>query len=165
MAAGNDSTRATYSSTMLALMEDPEQYQLLLDRPELIPAAVEEGLRCFPAFPFMGRTATKDVELHGHTIREGDRVLMWYLSSNRDETVFSEPERFHIQREDIKEHQAFGAGGRHFCLGVALARLELRVWIEETLRRMPDLELAGEPERMKALFLNQYNTMPVRRRG
>jgi cytochrome P450 len=162
MAAGNDSTRATYSATMLALMRDPEQRALLLEDPSKIPDAVEEGLRCFPAFAFMGRAATRDVEMHGETIKEGDRVLLWYLSSNRDEERFTDPERFDITRPNLTEHQAFGAGGRHFCLGAALARLELRVWIEETLRRFPDIELVGEPKRVRALFLNQHLSIPVR---
>jgi cytochrome P450 len=162
MAAGNDSTRATYSATMLALMRDPEQRALLLEDASRIPNAVEEGLRCFPAFAFMGRAATRDVEMHGETIREGDRVLLWYISSNRDDDRFSDPERFDVTRADADEHQAFGAGGRHFCLGAALARLELRVWIEETLRRFPDMQLAGEPKRVRALFLNQYFSIPVR---
>jgi cytochrome P450 len=162
MAAGNDSTRATYSATMLALMRDPDQRAVLLEDPSLIPAAVEEGLRCFPAFAFMGRAATRDVELGGQTIKEGDRVLLWYLSSNRDPERFADPDRFDLRRDDVDGHQAFGAGGRHFCLGAALARLELRVWIEETLRRFPAMELAGDPTRVRALFLNQYGSIPVR---
>jgi cytochrome P450 len=164
LAAGNDSTRATYCATMLELMRNPEQRALLLKDPSLIPNAVEEGLRCFPAFAFMGRAAQRDVELHGQTIKEGDRVLLWYIAANRDEERFTDPERFDVTRENVEEHQAFGAGGRHFCLGAALARLELRVWIEETLRRFPEMELAGEPTRVRALFLNQYFSIPVRLR-
>ncbi|WP_205698579.1 cytochrome P450 [Conexibacter sp. SYSU D00693] len=162
LAAGNDSTRATYCATMLALIKDPEQRQLLIDDRSLIPNAVEEGLRCFPAFGFMGRAATRDVELHGQTIREGDRVLLWYIASNRDPELFDDPERFDVTREGLDRHQAFGAGGRHFCLGAALARLELRIWIEETLDRFPDLVLDGQPERIQALFLNQHVSIPVR---
>jgi cytochrome P450 len=163
MAAGNDSTRATYSGIMKSLLEDPVLLQRLVDDPSLIPAAVEEGLRLYPAFAFMARAATCDVELHGQQIREGDRVLLWYLASNRDATHFEDPHRFDIDRHNKEEHQAFGARGRHFCLGAALARLELKVWIEETLRRMPDLRLDGEPTRVRALFLNQFNAIPVRR--
>jgi cytochrome P450 len=165
LAAGNDSTRATYSATMLALMRDPEQRRLLLDDPSLIGAAVEEGLRCFPAFGFMGRAATRDVELRGQTIREGDRVLLWYIASNRDPERFEDPDRFDLTRENVTDHQAFGAGGRHFCLGAALARLELRVWIEETLRRFPEMTLDGDTKRVKALFLNQYVSIPIRLGG
>lgn len=163
MAAGNDSTRSTYSGIMKTLLERPELLQRLKDDPSLIPAAVEEGLRLNPAFAFMARTATRDVELNGAQIEEGDRVLLWYLASNRDATVFEDPHVFDLDRHNREDHQAFGARGRHFCLGAALARLELRVWIEETLRRMPDLRLDGECQRVRALFLNQYNAIPVRR--
>jgi cytochrome P450 len=164
MAAGNDSTRATYSATTLALLKDPDQRALLRERPELIDAAVEEGLRCFPAFAFMARAATRDVELHGKTIKENDRVLLWYVASNRDESVFTDPHKFDITREGLADqHQGFGGRGKHFCLGANLARLELKLWIQRTLERFPDLELAGEPTRVRALFLNQYNSVPVRR--
>src|SRR3954465_10296597 len=125
VAAGNDSTKATYSSAMRALMENPDQRQILLDEPELIPSAVEEALRMFPAFAHFRRTAMRDTELNGRTIREGDKVVMWYVSSNRDETRYEDADRFDVRRNP--EHQAFGAGGRHFCLGAALARLELNV--------------------------------------
>ncbi len=162
LSAGNDSTRSVYSSIMLELMRNPEQRQLLLDDPSLIPAAVEEGVRCFPAFSFMGRTATRDVELHGQTIKEGDRVLLWYVASNRDPERFPDPERFDLTRPNLDQHQAFGAGGRHFCLGAALARLELRLWLEETLTRFPDMHLDGDPRRLESLFLNQYRSIPVR---
>jgi cytochrome P450 len=160
MAAGNDSTKATYCSGMRALMEDREQMELLLEDPSLIPAAVEESLRMFPAFAHFRRTATCDTELHGQRIREGDKVVMWYASSNRDETRYEDPDRFELRRN--AEHQAFGAGGRHFCLGTALARLELKVMIEETLRRFPRIELADSPAFVESLFLNQLKTLPVR---
>ena len=160
MAAGNDSTKATYCSGMRALMEDPEQRQLVLDDPSLIPAAVEEALRMFPAFGHFRRTATRDTELHGQKIRAGDKVVMWYASSNRDETRFEDPDRFELRRKE--EHQAFGAGGRHFCLGTALARLELRILIEETLERFPNIELTEQPAYVESLFLNQLKTLPVR---
>lgn len=160
MAAGNDSTRAVFGQSMLALIRHPEQRRMLIDDPGLIEDAVEECLRCFPAFSYMRRTATRDVELHGRSIREGDKLALWYVSGNRDETVFENPERFDITRGRV-QHQAFGAGGRHFCLGAALARLELRVMLEETLRRMPDMQLAGEPTRAQSLFLNQHKTIPV----
>ena len=114
----------------------------------------------YPAFAHFRRTATRDVELHGETIREGDKVLLWYVSSNRDETVYEDPDRFDVTRKP--DHQAFGAGGRHFCLGAALARLEIRVLLEETLRRFPEIELAGEPAQARSLFLNQLKTLPVR---
>jgi cholest-4-en-3-one 26-monooxygenase len=160
MAAGNDSTKATYSSGMRALMENPDQQRELVEDPDLIPGAVEEALRMFPAFAHFRRTATRDTELHGQKIKQGEKVVMWYVSSNRDETRYEDPDRFDIHRNP--EHQAFGAGGRHFCLGTALARLELRIMIEETLRRYPDIELDGEPAPARALFVNQLKTLPVR---
>jgi cytochrome P450 len=160
VAAGNDSTKATYCSGMRALMEDREQLQLVLDDPSLIPAAVEESLRMFPAFAHFRRTATCDTELHGQQIREGEKVVMWYVSANRDETRFEDPDRFDLRRE--ADHQAFGAGGRHFCLGTALARLELKVLFEETLKRYPNIELADKPAAVESLFLNQLKTLPVR---
>ncbi len=160
MAAGNVSTKATFCSGMRALMEDREQMQMLLDDPSLIPGAVEESLRMFPAFAHFRRTATCDTELHGQKIREGDKVVMWYVSSNRDETRFEDADRFDLRREC--EHQAFGAGGRHFCLGTALARLELKVMIEETLARYPRIELAGKPAAVESLFINQLKSLPVK---
>jgi cholest-4-en-3-one 26-monooxygenase len=163
MAAGNDSTKATYCSGMRALMEDDEQRRLVLDDPSLIPDAVEESLRMFPAFAHFRRTATCDTELHGQKIKEGEKVVMWYASSNRDETRFDDPDRFDLRRN--AEHQAFGAGGRHFCLGTALARLELRILIEETLKRYPAIAIAERPTHVESLFLNQLKTLPVRLNG
>jgi cholest-4-en-3-one 26-monooxygenase len=160
VAAGNDSTKATYCSGMRALMEDPEQRRLLLDDPTLIPGAVEESLRMFPAFAHFRRTATCDTELHGQKIREGEKVVMWYVSSNRDETRYEDPDRFDVRRK--AEHQAFGAGGRHFCLGTALARLELQIMFEETLKRFPQIELAGTPAVVESPFINQLKALPVR---
>jgi cytochrome P450 len=160
VAAGNDSTKATYSSGMRALMKSPDQRQLLLDDPSLVPSAVEESLRMFPAFAHFRRTATKDCVLGGRQIKEGERVVMWYVSSNRDETRFEDPDRFDVTR--TTEHQAFGAGGRHFCLGTALARLELRVMFEETLARFPSMEIAGRPLTVESAFINQLKTLPVR---
>ncbi len=162
MAAGNDSTKATYASGMRALMENPDQRQLLLDDPSLIPRAVEESLRMFPAFAHFRRTATRKTELNGQEIDEGDKVLMWYVSSNRDESRYDDPDRFDVTR--TTDHQAFGAGGRHFCLGAALARLELRILFEETLARFPEMELAEKPAYVESPFLNQLKTLPVRLR-
>ena len=138
MSAGNDSTRATYSATMLEMLRNPELRDQLRENPDLIDAAVEEGLRCYPAFAFMARAATKDTELHGKTIKEGDRLLLWYIASNRDESVFENPDKFDITREGLADkHQAFGGRGKHFCLGANLARLELKLWIQQTLGTLP----------------------------
>jgi cytochrome P450 len=160
VAAGNDSTRSTYSSGMRALLEDREQLQLVLDDPALIPGAVEEALRMFPAFAHFRRTATEDTVLNGQEIKEGEKVVMWYASSNRDETRYENPDHFDVLRNP--EHQAFGAGGRHFCLGTALARLELKILLEETLARYPEMTLAGDPSFVESAFLNQLKTLPVK---
>jgi cholest-4-en-3-one 26-monooxygenase len=160
VAAGNDSTKATYCSGMRALMEHPDEREALLADPSLVPSAVEESLRMFPAFAHFRRTATRDTELAGQPIREGDKVVMWYVSSNREESRYEDPDRFDVRRNP--EHQAFGAGGRHFCLGTALARLELRVMFEETLARYPAMEMVGRPTVVESGFINQLKTLPVR---
>ncbi|HET9124081.1 MAG TPA: cytochrome P450 [Solirubrobacteraceae bacterium] len=159
MAAGNDSTKATYCSAMRALMADPAQRAVLTAEPALIPAAVEEALRMFPAFAHFRRTATCDTELGGQPIREGEKVVMWYVASGRDAGRYEGPDRFDVRRHP--EHQAFGAGGRHFCLGAALARLELRVMLEETLARYPRMTAGGAPSWVPGAFLNQLKTLPV----
>jgi cholest-4-en-3-one 26-monooxygenase len=160
MAAGNDSTKATYCSAMRALMEHPDERQKLLDDPSRVPSAVEEALRMFPAFAHFARTAMKDTEIGGCPVKEGDKIVMWYVSSNRDESRYEDPDRFDVTRNP--EHQAFGAGGRHFCLGTALARLELTTLLEETLKRYPRMELAGTPAYVESPFVNQLKTLPVR---
>ncbi|MEI2701371.1 MAG: cytochrome P450 [Baekduia sp.] len=160
MAAGNDSTKSTFCSAMLALLENPDQRRLLLDDPSLVPSAVEEALRMFPAFAHFRRTATKDTVLGGQEIKEGEKVVMWYASSNREEERYADPHRFDVTRNP--EHQAFGAGGRHFCLGTALARLELRILVEETLRRYPQMELVGRRRYSISPFANQLTSLPVR---
>jgi cytochrome P450 len=178
VAAGNDSTKATYCSGVRALMEDPSQRRQLLEDPSLVPSAVEESLRMFPAFAHFRRTATCDTEVGGQQIKEGEKVIMWYPSSNRDETRYENPDAFDVTRwrnrgcppeagvpRAPSEHQAFGAGGRHFCLGTALARLELRILLEETLRRFPTMEMVGRPTFVQSPFLNQLKTLPVRLRA
>jgi cholest-4-en-3-one 26-monooxygenase len=160
MAAGNDSTKATYCSAMKALMEHPEERERLLADPGLIPSAVEESLRMFPAFSHFRRTATEDTEIAGVEIKEGDKVVLWYPSSNRDEDRYEEPDRFDVGRDP--EHHAFGGGGRHFCLGAALARLELKVLLEETLRLYPAMEIDGKCAHVVSPFANQLKRLPVR---
>jgi cholest-4-en-3-one 26-monooxygenase len=145
---------------MRALMENPDQRQILLDEPSLMSSAVEESLRMFPAFAHFARTATRDTELNGAKIRENDKLVMWYVSSNRDDTRYEDPDRFDVRRNP--EHQAFGAGGRHFCLGTALARLELNILFEETLKRYPAMEMMETPVMVESPFINQPKTMPVR---
>jgi cytochrome P450 len=159
VAAGNDSTKATYCSGMRALMENPDQMRLVVEDPSLVPGVVEEALRMFPAFAHFRRTATCDTQLHGQKIKQGEKVVMWYVSSNRDETRYEDPDRFDVRRNP--EHQAFGAGGRHFCLGTALARLELTLLFEETLKRYPEMKVSGTPLFVESPFINQLKTLPV----
>lgn len=147
-------------TSVLVHAEIDGRRRLLLEDPSLIDGAVEESLRMFPAFSHFRRTATRDCELGGRSIREGEKVVLWYASSNRDESRYEEPERFDVRRNP--EHQAFGAGGRHFCLGTALARLELRIMLEETLARYPHIELAGTPVYAESPWISQLKTLPVR---
>ena len=114
----------------------------------------------FPAFAHFRRTATKDTELGGCPIKKGDKVALWYPSSNRDEDRYEDPDRFDVLRNP--EHQAFGAGGRHFCLGTALARLELKILVEETVKRYPKMTEAGEPTWVLSQFSSQLKSLPVR---
>jgi cytochrome P450 len=160
MVAGNDSTRAVFTSGLKNLLEDPEQMAFVRSGRVPLEHVVEEFVRYNPAFAYMRRTATADTELAGETVRAGDKLALWYVSGNRDETVFEDPHRFDVRRNP-NPHQGFGGGGRHFCLGAGLARLELRLWIGETLKRFPQIELAGDPDRLSSTFLNQYMQIPV----
>jgi cytochrome P450 len=161
MVAGNDSTRAVFTSGMKNLMEDPEQLGLVRSGTVSLEQAVEEFVRYNPAFSYMRRTATRDAEVAGQRVKKGDKLALWYVSSNRDSNVFDDAQAFDVRR-DPNPHQGFGGGGRHFCMGAGLARLELSLWIEETLRRFPEMELAGDSERVSSTFLNQYRSVPVR---
>jgi len=161
--AGNDSTKATFSNGMLTLLQNREQWQKLVEDPSKIEGAVEEILRLAPAFSHFRRTATRDVEFRGKLIREGDKVVMWYPSANRDEHVYECPHQPDVERNT--DHQAFGGGGRHFCLGTALARLELKTLLGETVARWPEMELLSEPDPVRSLFLNQQRRVHVRLHG
>jgi cholest-4-en-3-one 26-monooxygenase len=140
--AGNETTRNSTSWGMWALIEHPEQYARLREQPDLIDSAVEEILRWASPVLHFRRTATADTELHGQRIAEGDKVVMWHISANRDERVFTEPFRFDITRSP-NNHVAFGGGGPHHCLGAYLARMQLRLMIGEIVARIPDMDLAG----------------------
>ncbi len=161
MIAGNETTRHTISAGMLALMENPDQLRLLQEEPERIPLAVEEVLRWATPVLHFRRTATRDVELRGQTIRAGDKVVTWYVSANRDEAVFDDPDSFDVTRKP-NDHVTFGPGGPHFCLGAHLARLEARILFEELLPRMRSIELAGPTDRIRSNFVNGIKRMPVR---
>ena len=161
MVAGNDSTRATFTSGMKSLMEDPEQMEIVRSGAVPMEQVVEEFVRFHPAFAYMRRTATRDVELRGAEVKAGDKLALWYVSGNRDERAFDDPDTFDVRR-DPNPHQGFGGGGRHFCLGAGLARVELKIWIEETLKRFQTIEPDGETERLSSTFLNQWWKIPVR---
>jgi len=158
--AGNETTRNLISGGMLQLIQNPaERARLIADR-SLLPTAVEEMLRTVTPVMHFRRTATQDIEVGGRTIREGDKVIFWYVSANRDEDVFADPDRFDVGRTP-NDHLAFGIG-QHFCLGANLARLEIRIMFEELLRRLPDVELAGPVRRLRSNFINGIKSMPVR---
>ena len=161
--AGNETTRNAISQGMLALMEHPDQYQRLVDDPSMIDTAVEEILRWTSPVMHFRRTAMGDFELHGQKISEGDSIVMWHISANRDEEVFDDPFTFDIGREPNLHtgHVAFGGGGPHFCLGANLARAELRVMFGEIIRRIPDMQLAGSPGRLRSNFINGLKWLPV----
>jgi cholest-4-en-3-one 26-monooxygenase len=160
LVAGNETTRNLISGGLLALIEHPEQRARLMADRSLLPSAIEEMLRWVSPVNVFRRTATRDVEVGGQQLREGDKVALFYASANRDDSVFDEPDRLDITRTP-NDHLAFGIGP-HFCLGANLARLEIRVMFEEILRRMPDVELDGKPERLRSYFINGIKRMPVR---
>jgi cytochrome P450 len=160
--AGNETTRHAISQTMLALIEHPDQFKLLQERPELIPAAVEEFLRwASPVYHFR-RTATRDVELGGKQIKEGDKVVMWFASGNRDDAVFDDPYRFDVTRSNAMDHVTFGKGSPHLCLGNMLARMEIRLMFAELIPRLRSIELNGEVTRIRSNFVNGIKKFPVR---
>jgi cholest-4-en-3-one 26-monooxygenase len=159
--AGNETTRNAASGGMLAFFEHPGQWQRLLAEPGLVPTAAEEIVRWVSPVNLFRRTATRDTEIGGQAIAEGDKVVVFYASGNRDESVFATPQEFAIAR-DPNPHVGFGGGGPHFCLGRHLAALELRVLLQTLAERMPDIELDGEVSRLRSNFLNGIKHMPVR---
>ena len=159
--AGNETTRNLISGGMLALTEHPEEQRKLLADPSLIGTAVEEMLRWVTPVIYFRRTVTKDTTIRGQKIREGDKVVMYYGSGNRDEDVFPDGDVFDVSRNP-NPHITFGPGGAHFCLGASLARLEIRVMFEELLRRLPDIQLVGQVRRLRSNFIAGIKQMPVR---
>jgi cytochrome P450 len=158
--AGNETTRNATSGGLLALIENPDQWARLRSDPSLVTTAVEEIVRWTSPVTHFTRFATKDTEIRGREIKEGQEVCLWYPSANRDEEVFSNADHFDVGRNP-NDQIAFGKG-EHFCLGVNLARLELRVTFEEITKRFGKVELAGEPERLRSNFIGGIKRMPVR---
>jgi cholest-4-en-3-one 26-monooxygenase len=159
--AGNETTRNAAAGGMLALFEHPDQWQRLLADRDLIRTAAEEIVRWVSPVNLFRRTAACDTDLGGQAIAEGDKVVVFYTSANRDESVFDDPQTFDIGR-DPNPHIGFGGGGPHFCLGRHLAALELRVLLATVAERMPDVRLDGEVSRLRSNFLNGIKHMPVR---
>jgi len=158
---GNDTTRNTMSGSVLALNEHPEQYQKLRDNPALIDTMVPEVIRWQTPLAHMRRTALVDTELGGKKIRKGDRVVMWYVSGNRDEEVIERPNEFIIDRARPRIHLSFGFG-IHRCVGMRLAELQLRIVWEEILKRFERIEVVGEPKRVYSSFVRGIESLPVR---
>ncbi len=158
---GDETTRHVISGGMYELLRHPDQFAALRDDRSLMPTAVEEMLRWVSPIKNMARRMTRDVELHGETLHQGQKLLLLYPSANRDERVFDAPERFDIRRSP-NDHMAFGFGA-HFCLGNRLARLELSAMFDRLLDRLPDLSLAepDEPPKRAANFVSGYETMEV----
>jgi cytochrome P450 len=158
---GNDTTRNSISGSLYALSQNPDQYRKLRDNPDLIPSMVSEAIRWQTPLAHMRRTALENFEFRGKLIRKGDKVVMWYVSGNRDDEVIENPNAFIIDRERPRQHMSFGYGV-HRCVGNRLAELQLKIVWEEILRRFPVIEVVGEPERTPASFVKGYVSMPVR---
>ncbi|MCW8193610.1 cytochrome P450 [Proteobacteria bacterium 005FR1] len=158
---GNDTTRNSISGGVLALNENPEEYQKLRDNPAVIPNMVSEIIRWQTPLAYMRRTALVDTELGGKQIKAGDKVVMWYASGNRDGDVIDQPDRFWIDRPNARQHLSFGFG-IHRCMGNRLAEMQLRILWEEILKRFHTVEVVGEPERTYSSFVKGYVKLPVR---
>jgi cytochrome P450 len=158
---GNDTTRNSISGGVVALNENPDEYQKLRDDPSLIPNMVSETIRWQTPLAHMRRTATQDTELGGKKIREGDKVVMWYVSANRDDATFEDPDAFRIDRKNARQHLSFGLGV-HFCMGSRLAEMQLRVLWEEILARFREVEVVGAPTRVRSNFVKGYSHLPAR---
>ena len=162
MVAGHDTTRNAISGGMKALLEHPEQLQKLREDPSLVATAADEIVRWTTPVNHFSRTATRDTELRGRKIREGDSVALFYASANRDEEVFEDPFAFRVDR-DPNPHLGFGVG-EHFCLGASLARMDLRVFFRQLAERLESIEPAGPVELLHASFVGGPKRMPVRYR-
>jgi cytochrome P450 len=158
---GNDTTRNSISGGVVALNENPDQYQKLREDQSLIPNMVSEMIRWQTPVIHMRRTAKRDFELGGETIRAGDKVVMWYLSGNRDENVFEDADEFRIDRPNARQHVSFGYG-IHRCMGNRLAEMQLRILWEEIMQRFEKIELVGEVVRLPNNFIRGVKEVPVR---
>jgi len=157
---GNDTTRNSISGGVLALNRFPDQARQLWANPGLIPNAVSEFIRWQTPLAYMRRTAVRDVVFQGQRIRAGDKVAMWYVSGNRDETVFEDADALRIDRPNARQHLSFGFG-IHRCMGNRVGEMQLRILWEEILNRFRQVELVGEPERVPSSFVKGYRELPV----
>ena len=158
---GNDTTRNSITGGVLALNRNPAEYEKLRARPELIPDMVSEIIRWQTPLAYMRRTAKADCEIAGQSIRAGDKVVMWYISGNRDESEIERADEFIIDRPQARHHLAFGYG-IHRCMGNRLAEMQLRIAWEEILRRFRTVEVVGEPVRVRSSFVHGYESMRVK---
>jgi len=158
--AGNETTRNLMSGAMHAFFDHPDQWELLRHDRSLLPSAVEEMLRYVTPVMHFRRTAEQDIEFGGQQVKEGDKVVFWHTSANRDEKVFTNPDTFDITRNP-NNHMAFGGGGPHFCLGANLARMEIMVMFDRLLDRIPDIRLDGDIQRLQSNFINGTKHIPV----
>ena len=158
--AGNETTRNTITGGLIALTENPEERQKLLDNPKLIANATDEMLRWVTSVIYFRRTAMKDTNIRGQDIKKGDKVVMWYGSANRDEDIFEDSHLFKVDRENAKKHLAFGAG-EHLCLGNRLGHMQIRVLFEELLLRYPNIRSVAEPTRVPSNFLAGISELKV----
>jgi cytochrome P450 len=158
---GNDTTRNSISGGVLALNENPKEYQKLRDDRKLIPNMVSEMIRWQTPLAHMRRTATQDTVLAGKQIKKGDKVVMWYVSGNRDESFIDRANEFLIDRKNARQHLSFG-WGVHFCVGSRLAEMQLRILWEEIMTRYEKIEVVGEPIRVKSSFVKGFEKLPVR---
>ncbi len=163
LVAGNETTRTVTTNGMIALIENPDQLALLEADPSLVNSAVEEILRYAPAVHSFRRQAMEDTEIRGQKIRADDKLMLWYPSVNRDEEIFTDPDRFDVRRSP-NDHLAFGIG-EHYCLGATLARLELREIFRGIVTRFRDMEMAAPPRRLRSNFINGVKEMRVRFRA
>ncbi len=158
--AGNETTRNLMSGAMVAFFDHPDQWEKLRQDRSLLPGAVEEMLRFVTPVMHFRRTVVADTELGGQALQEGDKIVFWHTSANRDESVFTDPDTFDIARSP-NNHIAFGGGGPHFCLGANLARMEIMVMFDRLLDRIPDICLDGEVQRLQSNFINGTKHIPV----
>lgn len=158
---GNDTTRNSMTGGLLALQENPDQFDKVRESPDLVANMVQEMIRLQTPVIHMRRTALVDTELEGQRIRKGDKVAMWYISANTDEAVFADPYKFDVARDNARRHLSFGAG-IHRCVGDRLAEMQLRILWEEIIARDIRIEIVGPAERIYSNFIRAFSTLPVK---